>query len=69
MVDVIDTGYIWTCPVCGRSYHLLHRQVKRKGRTKVLKHDYEEIPTTSEERRRNIREAKNGRLPRADLRL
>ena len=34
-----DTGVIWTCPCCNRTYHLIHRQAGKK----ILKHDFEEV--------------------------
>lgn len=52
-----DTEDIWVCPMCGRKYHLLHRQVERGGkRIRDLKHDFEEIPTKREERKRYRKE-------------
>lgn len=38
--DMIDTGYMWTCPVCGKKYHLIHTisQIKKK-----INHKFEEV--------------------------
>lgn len=42
------TGDIWICPICGKYYRLIHRaRHYPNGRTKDLKHDFEEIDPNS----------------------
>jgi len=40
MADEIDTGYIWTCPVCDKKYRLIHRVTHVK---KKIRHVFEEV--------------------------
>jgi len=39
MINEIDTGEIWICPICGKKYRLIHREYKGK----VYKHKLEEV--------------------------
>ena len=39
MVNEIDTGYLWKCPVCGQEYHLIHRA----GEKGEVSHKFEEV--------------------------
>ena len=39
MIDEIDTGEIWECPICRRKFKLIHREY----RGKVYSHKLEEI--------------------------
>lgn len=39
MVNEIDTGYLWKCPICGEEYHLIHR-VEETGK---VSHKFEEV--------------------------
>jgi len=45
IIRVTATGDVWICPICGRKYHLLHRERidPETGGIKVLKHDFEEV--------------------------
>jgi len=40
IIKGIDTGDIWICPICGRKYHLIHRE---RSDGKILKHGFEEV--------------------------
>ncbi len=40
VIKTTDTGDIWKCPICGKNYHLIHRQIIDG---KILKHNFEEV--------------------------
>ena len=38
MLNEIDTGYLWKCPICGEEYHLIHMAGEKKH-----SHKFEEV--------------------------
>lgn len=39
MLDEIDTGFLWKCPICGQEYHLIHIA----GEKGQVDHKFEEV--------------------------
>ena len=37
MLDEIDTGYMWKCPICGENHHLIHVAGDKKNKHKFEK--------------------------------
>ena len=41
MRDEIDTGDVWACPICGKTYRLIHTETTQEGKGRIthrLKH-------------------------------